>query len=703
MKLTEFSATRYEAPELERPSVRSREPGAILNTLVKRSSFLRADGQLPTPLEKEALLDGSQLLDIKYLEAGALVSRAVGRIVIPKDGSRELATGFLVGPGILLTNHHVLPTPDIASMARVEFNYRYSLSGDLLPPIGFDLDPSFHYADEALDYAFVGVSPVSRDGKTKLSDFGYLRLVQESGKAKPGEFVTIIQHPDGDPLQIALRENEVTKMESDDPMIWYRADTAHGSSGSPVFNDSFQIVALHSSGRIKRTEDGSYRLKDGSAVRSVEGIPESKVLWEANVGTRVSVLCADVLAKMDSLDAPAAAHRTVLAAAMKGGDILSTSLAKPVLTAVLVEKESLVAAEVIEKRPSATPTVTTTKLGGGVVVRVEVDIPAATVSSEPAAAVSGAAVLSVRPDLELEKWAMQVPIIYDSLETRDGYDENFLDDTGAMPVPLPKLTAAGRKVAALLLDGSGHLLNYHKFTIAMHKGRRLAIFTAANVDWNKERHLVNGKKPNRMELTGLPDKVLEQWVTDPRISPDHQLSDAFYTDDDQAFDKGHLVRRDDVCWGDDFEDIQMANGDTYHITNCSPQINTFNQGSLGEDNWGDLESLIQKVTNKEKVCILSGPVLRATDRHRQGVMDDGSMVRVRIPESFWKIVVAKGETQLETYGFKLYQDTTSVTEKELLIPLAWKSKMVPLSEIRTDLRGWVALNDLEQFDKYEAS
>ena len=36
----------------------------------------------------------------------------------------------------------------------------------------------------------------------------------------------------------------------------------------------------------------------------------------------------------------------------------------------------------------------------------------------------------------------------------------------------------------------------------------------------------------------------------------------------------------------------MGNGDTYHTTNCSPQVAGFNRAANGEDNWGDLENLV---------------------------------------------------------------------------------------------------------------
>jgi V8-like Glu-specific endopeptidase len=55
--------------------------------------------------------------------------------------------------------------------------------------------------------------------------------------------VNIIQHPNGGPKRVALRNNLV--YDSDFPRLRYFTDTEQGSSGSPVFNDGWQVVALH--------------------------------------------------------------------------------------------------------------------------------------------------------------------------------------------------------------------------------------------------------------------------------------------------------------------------------------------------------------------------------------------------------------------------------------------------------------------------
>jgi V8-like Glu-specific endopeptidase len=58
--------------------------------------------------------------------------------------------------------------------------------------------------------------------------------------------VYIIGHPNGGPLSISMQDNRVIEVK--DPKIQYRAPTEPGSSGSPVFNQKWQLVALHHAG-----------------------------------------------------------------------------------------------------------------------------------------------------------------------------------------------------------------------------------------------------------------------------------------------------------------------------------------------------------------------------------------------------------------------------------------------------------------------
>jgi endonuclease G len=277
--------------------------------------------------------------------------------------------------------------------------------------------------------------------------------------------------------------------------------------------------------------------------------------------------------------------------------------------------------------------------------------------------------ISQQPAVELLE-GMQTPLIAPRLDKRSGYDPKFLDLDGGLEIPLPKLTESGEGVAARLDDGSPEL-KYHKFSIVLDKRRRMPLITAANVDWRERLRKVNGRKPTRKELNGFTSDASERWVTDERIPANQQLPDKFYTRDGGFFQKGHVVRRDDVCWGSSLADIQKANGDTFHTTNCTPQLAGFNMANEGEDNWGDLENLIQVETGAERVIVLAGPVLNDEEDLRVEGLDERGEVQIQIPSQFWKIVVANGANGPEAFGFVQEQDLTDVP-LELNVPARWR-------------------------------
>ena len=124
----------------------------------------------------------------------------IGRLRFVTPRGRSYATGFLVAPGMVMTNHHVFPEAAAAQGASIEFGYQYNLAGQLPATVEFDLAPGeFFVADKTLDFAAVAVAGRSTQGD-ELSPRGYLRMHPETGKVKEGEFVTIVQHPDGEPV-----------------------------------------------------------------------------------------------------------------------------------------------------------------------------------------------------------------------------------------------------------------------------------------------------------------------------------------------------------------------------------------------------------------------------------------------------------------------------------------------------------------------
>lgn len=70
-------------------------------------------------------------------------------------------------------------------------------------------------------------------------------IIRNPITAKKGDVVFIIQHPRGQEQQIVLSDNQVILNGLYRNFLRYRADSDYGSSGSPVFNDKWQLVALH--------------------------------------------------------------------------------------------------------------------------------------------------------------------------------------------------------------------------------------------------------------------------------------------------------------------------------------------------------------------------------------------------------------------------------------------------------------------------
>ena len=65
--------------------------------------------------------------------------------------------------------------------------------------------------------------------------------------------VNVIQHPGGILKMIAVRNNLLTHRT--DRTLLYETDTLKGSSGAPVFNDSWEVIALHHYGAPSNERD----------------------------------------------------------------------------------------------------------------------------------------------------------------------------------------------------------------------------------------------------------------------------------------------------------------------------------------------------------------------------------------------------------------------------------------------------------------
>ena len=192
----------------------------------------------------ERLINQNDLMGVSYLERGMVCGRAVGRVLV-RDSSGDLieyGTGFKISDRLLLTNNHVLDSHEKAAKSQIEFNYQLDLAGRPEESEIFALKPDeFFYTHQDLDFTVVAIETTSSRGAV-LSVFGALPLMALKDKVLEGEYVSCLEHPGAQYKQVALRENHVVKKLEN--FLWYVTDTAPGASGSPMFNDSWQVVAL---------------------------------------------------------------------------------------------------------------------------------------------------------------------------------------------------------------------------------------------------------------------------------------------------------------------------------------------------------------------------------------------------------------------------------------------------------------------------
>jgi endonuclease G len=197
---------RYLKLEEERKGARRRRSVDMDSMNVRRSVIADYDG-----LSVERILNKSDLFPIAHLRIGLNAAKSVCRISIRSRNGRVLSygTGFLVARSLILTNNHVLNNAETARYSIVDFNYEDDEKFIPRPLASFRLDPDrFFMTDEKLDYTLVAVLD-DPNNERQLAEYGCLELMPQEGKVLEGEYVSIIQHLQGGPKAVTVRENEI--------------------------------------------------------------------------------------------------------------------------------------------------------------------------------------------------------------------------------------------------------------------------------------------------------------------------------------------------------------------------------------------------------------------------------------------------------------------------------------------------------------
>lgn len=230
-----------------------------VNKLFKDNNLVFSNKKKEDPIETtdftfEDLIGVSyDFLPIHFLMEGVEIQKSVARIIVEYTDSDnkigiQYGTGFMISDDLLLTNYHLLPSKPFpikntnksinkVNKCKVQFNYQTDWKGIEAKDEIFECNFNYYVSDSELDYAIIKVinSPGKKYGKINL-DYTI--------KGIPNKPVIIIQHPEKKMKEIVLNNNNIRKVHTH--YILYETDTLSGSSGSPVFNESWDLVALHS-------------------------------------------------------------------------------------------------------------------------------------------------------------------------------------------------------------------------------------------------------------------------------------------------------------------------------------------------------------------------------------------------------------------------------------------------------------------------
>jgi len=246
LELSPASIDRLRGTSIAKPAKfrkRLRMNRALARTLVVSAA--------DEDIELERLVGGDDLLPFYVLELGATLGRAVCKVGFDDE---EDGTGFLIGADVLLTNNHVIWSPERAREARCIFDYQLNRDRKPQETVAYRLDPDALFltspAKDGLDYTFVRIDPAAG------ARYAPIPASRGSFTTLEKEFAHIVQHPDGKMKRVALRENRI--IGDSGVTIHYLADTEGGSSGSPVFNNDWQLIGLHHAARRRETLVASY-------------------------------------------------------------------------------------------------------------------------------------------------------------------------------------------------------------------------------------------------------------------------------------------------------------------------------------------------------------------------------------------------------------------------------------------------------------
>jgi len=238
----------------------------------------------PKAFEKNFSGEGSFSVDM----VKRMLSTCASIGCVMNTRGERLGTGFLV-PGawlkesfgeapVFVTNAHVISDAVPNAIAHEDVRVTFEVeSATAQTPILYKItDVLFTSPPASLgvcraDGGDLDVTIVRLEGLGErpagLKGAAVLPLIDSKSKAY------VVGHPRGSGLQIALHDSLLLDIDDDERLVHYRTPTDPGSSGSPVFNAQWEVIALHHGGSSTTPRlhgSGSYEANEGIALAAIK-------------------------------------------------------------------------------------------------------------------------------------------------------------------------------------------------------------------------------------------------------------------------------------------------------------------------------------------------------------------------------------------------------------------------------------------------
>lgn len=237
----------------------------------------------PPTGQPEAVLGDDGPQTYRWMQNGMARAHSVGSIRKKSDGRRH-GTCFLVKASalglptdelVVLTNHHVVNPEGTGLGIRPTAAEAQFEALESAPRVGV-VEVIWSSSEEALDASVLRLTAPPA-GIPSLDASPHLPVLTENQR------VYIIGYPGGDELAISFQDNQLLDHEGPPggapPVpgrvrLHYRTPTKEGSSGSPVFNEDWEVIGLHHYGGKLGVEklngkSGTYAANEGIWIKSI--------------------------------------------------------------------------------------------------------------------------------------------------------------------------------------------------------------------------------------------------------------------------------------------------------------------------------------------------------------------------------------------------------------------------------------------------